>query len=100
LAVCELSSDRPAGGSSCKRDPPARDLVGAGDDLGLVARFRVDEEEKHGVSSVAADAEQRLGRGASACGPRVGPWTRSPSAPKRGVEGNRGAAPPDPPGFP
>ena len=58
LAVGELGSRLTAGGSSGERDAPARDLVRAGDDLSLVARLRVDEQEEHGVASVEVDAEQ------------------------------------------
>src|SRR5918994_4333463 len=77
LAVGELSSDLAAGGSSRERDTPARDLVCPGDDLSLVARLRVDEQEERGVASVEVDAEQSLGGGRAPGGARIG---GSPSA--------------------
>src|SRR4029453_4925319 len=92
FAVCELGSDLSARGSSCKRDAPTGNLVCTGDDLSLVAGLRVDEQEEDGVSSVAADAEQSLGRGTSPGAPGVKHGTRAPSGRNRRVEGNGRAA--------
>ena len=54
-----------------------RDLVCPGDDLSLVARLRVDEQEERSVVSVEGDAEQSLGGGRAPGGARVGGSTRA-----------------------
>ena len=77
LAVGELGSGVAAGGSSRERDAPTRDLVCPGDDLSLVARLRVDEQEERGVVSVEGHAEQGLGGGRAPGGARVGGSTRT-----------------------
>ena len=65
--------------ASRERDASTRDLVCAGDDLSLVARLRVDEQEEHGVASVPVDAEQSVGCGRASSGARVGGSARSHS---------------------
>ena len=79
LAVGELSSRLAPGGSSRERDAPTRDFVGPVDDLGLVARLRVDEEEEHGMASLTVYVEQRLVGGGAPRGARVGGSTRPDS---------------------
>ena len=92
LAVGELGSDVTAGGPSGERDTPARDLVCPGDDLGLVARLRIDEQEERGVASIMVDSEQSFGGSSTPGGAWVGGNTGTHSDRKRGFERDRRAA--------
>ena len=71
-AVGELGSRFSAGGSPRERDAPTCDFVGPVDDLGLVARLGVDEEQEPDMTSLAIEIDQRLGGGGAPGGARVG----------------------------
>ena len=91
-AVGELGSRFAAGGSARERDAPACDFVGPVDDLSLVARLGVDEEQEHDMTSFAIDVDQRFGGGSAPGGARVGGRGGADSDRNRGVERDRRAA--------
>ena len=77
LSVGELGSGVTAGGTSSERDAPTRDIVGSGDDLSLIARLRVDEQEEHGVAVVEVDLGQSPGGSRAPGVVRIGGSTRT-----------------------